>query len=275
MKFSIYLNRRVFVMKLYENMVMVWRLWNNYNQTCTFFALNMFCCWLAQSRIYGIFVTLPCRLFILCSITCCFHYVLHVLLLFLFYENIFWVLVRNVSWRLNSTQSICFRKKVSTQYFCVYLLLRAFYIIAISANDMSDRRLLIKHINKDPMHDKPSKWHVRLAKTQIILGFSQCVAKIPNFLHVDSNGSDHTGRLPRLIWVFAGRTCHFVGFVMRWLKYKWRNIQEILHTNTQPSRGTKRSWGEEQMMTKQAPNIKPPKHKQRRIATEEPPLNCQ
>ena len=23
--------------------------------------------------------------------------------------------------------------------------------------------------------------------------------------------------MPRLIWVFAGRTCHFVGFVMRWL----------------------------------------------------------
>ena len=26
-----------------------------------------------------------------------------------------------------------------------------------------------------------------------------------------------TGRMPRLIWVFAGRTGHFVGFVMRWL----------------------------------------------------------
>ena len=23
--------------------------------------------------------------------------------------------------------------------------------------------------------------------------------------------------MPRLIWVFAGRTCHYVGFVMRWL----------------------------------------------------------
>ena len=26
---------------------------------------------------------------------------------------------------------------------------------------------------------------------------------------------DQSGRMPRLIWVFAGRTCHFVGFVMR------------------------------------------------------------
>ena len=25
--------------------------------------------------------------------------------------------------------------------------------------------------------------------------------------------------MPRLIWVFAGRTCHCVGFVMRWLNY--------------------------------------------------------
>ena len=28
-----------------------------------------------------------------------------------------------------------------------------------------------------------------------------------------SEDSDQTGRMPRLIWVFAGRTCHFVGFV--------------------------------------------------------------
>ena len=32
--------------------------------------------------------------------------------------------------------------------------------------------------------------------------------------------SDQTGRMPRLIRVFAGRTCHFVGFVVRWLKWK-------------------------------------------------------
>ena len=28
----------------------------------------------------------------------------------------------------------------------------------------------------------------------------------PNFLHADSEDSDQTGRMPRLIWVFAGRT---------------------------------------------------------------------
>ena len=33
-----------------------------------------------------------------------------------------------------------------------------------------------------------------------------------------SEDADQTGRMPRLIWVFTGRTCHFVGFVMRRLK---------------------------------------------------------
>ena len=33
-----------------------------------------------------------------------------------------------------------------------------------------------------------------------------------------SEDSDQTERMPRLIWVFAGHTCHFLGFVMRWLK---------------------------------------------------------
>ena len=44
---------------------------------------------------------------------------------------------------------------------------------------------------------------------------AQWVAKDPSFLHADREDSDQTGRMSRLIWVFAGRTCHFVGFVMR------------------------------------------------------------
>ena len=34
------------------------------------------------------------------------------------------------------------------------------------------------------------------------------------FLHVDRQDSDQTGKMPRLIWVFAGRTGHLVGFVV-------------------------------------------------------------
>ena len=31
--------------------------------------------------------------------------------------------------------------------------------------------------------------------------------------------TDQTGRMARPIRVFAGSTCHFVGFVMHWLKF--------------------------------------------------------
>ena len=57
---------------------------------------------------------------------------------------------------------------------------------------------------------------VRPAKTQISLGihpfwsesslYAQWVAKDPKFLQADNEDSDQTGRMPRLIWVFAGRT---------------------------------------------------------------------
>ena len=63
---------------------------------------------------------------------------------------------------------------------------------------------------------KSTIWPVCPAKTQISLGIrpvwsesSQCtqwVAEDPMFLHADSKDSDQTGRMPRLIWVFAGRT---------------------------------------------------------------------
>ena len=65
----------------------------------------------------------------------------------------------------------------------------------------------------EPRHDKTNKVSVRPAKTQISLGIrpvwseaslcAQSVAKDPNFLHADSEDSDQTGRMPRLIWVFA------------------------------------------------------------------------
>ena len=70
-------------------------------------------------------------------------------------------------------------------------------------------------------------WHVRPAKTQISLGI--CPVWSESSLSTwrklgslatnwaCSEDSDLTGWMPRLIWVFAGCTCHFVGFVMRWL----------------------------------------------------------
>ena len=39
------------------------------------------------------------------------------------------------------------------------------------------------------------------------------------FVHADSEDSDQTGRMHRLICVFAGRNGHFVGFDMRRFMY--------------------------------------------------------
>ena len=67
-----------------------------------------------------------------------------------------------------------------------------------------------------PQHDKTNKMSVRPVKTQISLGIrpvwsesslcAQWEAKDLSFLHADSEDSDQTGWMPRLIWVFAGRT---------------------------------------------------------------------
>ena len=69
---------------------------------------------------------------------------------------------------------------------------------------------------------KPTKWHVRPAKTQIRLGFqSDQSLRCP---HEETLGpqlptertanTEQTGRVPRLIWVFAWHTGYFVGFVI-------------------------------------------------------------
>ena len=60
----------------------------------------------------------------------------------------------------------------------------------------------------EPWHDKTNKVSVRPAKTQISLG-------IRHWAH--SEDSDQTGQMPRLIWIFAGCICHFVGFLMLWI----------------------------------------------------------
>ena len=71
---------------------------------------------------------------------------------------------------------------------------------------------------------KTNKVSVRPAKTQISLGIrpvwsepslcAQWVAKDPSFLHADSEDSDQTGRMPRLIWVFA--ECTLTLLVLSW-----------------------------------------------------------
>ena len=68
----------------------------------------------------------------------------------------------------------------------------------------------------EPRHDKTNKMAVRPVKTQISLGIrpvwseaslcAQWVVKDASCRHANSKDSDQTGWMPRLIWVFAGRT---------------------------------------------------------------------
>ena len=68
----------------------------------------------------------------------------------------------------------------------------------------------------EPPHVKTNKMTVHPAKTSVSLGIhpvwsesslcAQWVAKDPIFLHADSEDSDQTGWMPRLIWVFAWHT---------------------------------------------------------------------
>ena len=76
---------------------------------------------------------------------------------------------------------------------------------------------------------KPTKRHLRPAKTQMSLGIcpvwsesslcAQCVAKDPSFFQADNEDSDQTGRMPRLIWVFAG--CTYILLVVSYLVQMW------------------------------------------------------
>ena len=79
--------------------------------------------------------------------------------------------------------------------------------------------------NLSRLMSKPTKWPVRPAKTQISLGIRPVWSEssLSAWRKLGSlathwaynEDSDQTGRMPRLIWVFARRTCHFVGFVTR------------------------------------------------------------
>ena len=80
----------------------------------------------------------------------------------------------------------------------------------------------------EPWHDKTSKMNVRPAKTQISLGIhpvwsESSLSAWRKFGSLathweQSEDSDQTGQMPRLIRVSAGRS-HFVGFVMMRFKY--------------------------------------------------------
>ena len=98
------------------------------------------------------------------------------------------------------------------------------HYVAVYSSVVEHVSLFKKNLNR-PMTKKKNKWPVRPAKTQISLSirpvWSESSLSAWRNLgslatrSAHSEGSDQTGRVPRLIWVFAGRTSHFVGVVMR------------------------------------------------------------
>ena len=97
----------------------------------------------------------------------------------------------------------------------------------------------------EPRHNKTNNMSVRPAKTQISLGIrpvwpesllcAQWVAKDPSVLHADSEDSDQTGRMPRLIWVFNGTQsvcwfCHVAAHfrIICHVAGKWASSRENL-----------------------------------------------
>ena len=86
-----------------------------------------------------------------------------------------------------------------------------------------------------PSEDSDQPGHMPRVWSEALL-CALMIAKDLSFPHVNSEDSDQTGRMPRFIWVFAGRTCHFVGLVVRRLKYNKMNVISMLSIGSSPYR---------------------------------------
>ena len=111
----------------------------------------------------------------------------------------------------------------------------------------SDEAQIWTGAGQTQQNDLCAQWRLRSAwaspqSDQSLLS-ALWVAKDQNLLQADSEDSDQPGHPPRLIWVFAGRTDHFVGFVVLWLymlcKNEWgpvlydcdKSLRCLLHKN--------------------------------------------
>ena len=118
-------------------------------------------------------------------------------------------------------------KAVHVQIFCWHCSIHELHDTSKQSNCLPCLPSKHKHAfcTFEPPHDKTNKMACAPSKkprpawasTQSDQPWlcAQLVAKDPRFLHTKSEDFDQTGWMPRLICVFAGRICHFVGFVMR------------------------------------------------------------
>ena len=131
-----------------------------------------------------------------------------------------------------SLQCLCLCSRTPAS-FCSWTSRFESYLVANLSNRFTLEVVQILFSNESSFLDlsrcmtKPTKWHVRPASLRSVWTFTQsdqsfpctqCVDKDQKLLHEDSQGSDQTWWMPRLIWVFAGCTGNFVGFVMWQLK---------------------------------------------------------
>ena len=85
-------------------------------------------------------------------------------------------------------------------------------------------------------HDKTDRMTVRPATIPLSLGLPSLIRVFavhwmgssgPKLSSCASKDSDQPGQM--LIWVFVGHTCHFVGFVMRRLKFRVTPLYHLIH----------------------------------------------
>ena len=87
-------------------------------------------------------------------------------------------------------------------------------IVETSAPDKIKVEIELEHDRTYKMACVPSKDSNQPGHLPSLISLlcTQWVVQDPNFLHADSEDSDQTGRMPRLIWVFTGRTCPLFSF---------------------------------------------------------------
>ena len=98
------------------------------------------------------------------------------------------------------------RSTCTLEYECTCSHLRNYYSGLIAWISIYMSRLVTK---KNDVAVRPAKTQISLGIRPVCSASSLCaqwVAKDPRILHADSEDPDQTGRMPGLIWVFAGRT---------------------------------------------------------------------
>ena len=103
----------------------------------------------------------------------------------------------------------------------ILLLLRLYFLklyVFIMSCDFSSKTTWATTWQNQQNECAPSEDSISLGIRPVWSESSLCTqweAKDPRFLHADSEDSDQTGRIPRLIWVFAGRTLTLLAHLSR------------------------------------------------------------